>query len=90
MWESLGTDSFLVKPGRKMFLVFFVGRKMVMDIHFGCVLFPPLQHVRELPEFAFLMSLDRSKCLGAHSGMVGCLVLEVLFMMIPGLSLLVI
>ena len=27
----------------------------------GNVLFPPLQHVRELPEFAFLMSLDRSK-----------------------------
>ena len=24
-------------------------------------LFPPLQHVRDLPEFAYLMSLDRSK-----------------------------
>ena len=48
-----GTDSFLVKPGRKMFHVDFVGREMVMDIYFGNVPFPPpLQHVRELPEFA--------------------------------------
>ena len=34
--------------------------------------FPPIQHVRELPEFAYLMSLDRSKwprCLLWH----GCL-----------------
>ena len=44
-----------------MFHVFFVERRMVMDIYFGNVLFSPLQHVRELPEFAFLMSLDRSK-----------------------------
>ena len=36
--------------------------------------FPPLQHVRELPEFAFLMSLDRSKwprCLLWHGRLPG-------------------
>ena len=69
---EFGTDSFLVRPRRKMFLVDFAGRRMVMDIYFGNVLFPTLQHVRELPEFAFLMSLDRSKwprCLLWH----GCL-----------------
>ena len=36
--------------------------------------FPPLQHVRELPEFAFLMSLDRSKwprCLLWHGWLPG-------------------
>ena len=37
--------------------------------------FPPIQHVRELPEFTFLMSLDRSGGQDAYSGMVGCLVL---------------
>ena len=45
-----------------------------MDIYFGNVLFPPLQHVRELPEFAFLMSLDRSKwprCLLWHGWLPG-------------------
>ena len=36
--------------------------------------FPPLQHVRELPEFAYLMSLDRSKwprCLLWHGWLPG-------------------
>ena len=51
--EEFGTESFLVRPGRKMFLVVFVGRRMVMDIYFGNVPFLPLQHVRDLPEFAF-------------------------------------
>ena len=35
---------------------------------------PPLQHVRELPEFAYLMSLDRSKwprCLLWHGWLLG-------------------
>ena len=69
-----GTDSFLVKPRRKMFLVVFVGKGMVMVICSGSVHFPPLQHVRELPEFAFLMSLDRSKwprCLLWHGWLPG-------------------
>ena len=36
--------------------------------------FPPLQHVRNLPEFAFLMSLDRSnwpRCLLWHGWLLG-------------------
>ena len=37
---EFGTDSFLVKPGRKMFHVVFAGKRMVMDIYFGSVLFP--------------------------------------------------
>ena len=53
--------------------------------------FSPLQHVRLLPEFAFLMSLDRSKRpLVAYFGMVGCLVSMALVIRIPGLLLLVI
>ena len=56
-----GTDSFLVKPGRKMFHVVFAVREMVMVIYFGNVPFLPLQHVRDLPEFSFLLSLDRSR-----------------------------
>ena len=71
---EFGTDSFLVRPGRKMFHVVFAGRGMVMDIYFGNVLFHPLQHVRELPEFAFLMSLDRGKwprCLLWHGWLPG-------------------
>ena len=58
-----GTDSFLARPRRKTFLVVFVGKGMVMDTCSGNALFtpPPLNHVRDLPEFAFLMSLDRSK-----------------------------
>ena len=35
---------------------------------------PHLQHVRELPEFAYVMSVDRSKWLVVCFGMVGCLV----------------
>ena len=85
--EEFGTDSFLVKPRRKMFHVVFVGRGMGDGHLFWECPFHPLQHVRELPEFAFLMSLDRSV---AYSGMVGCLVLRVLVRQIPGLSLLVI
>ena len=73
---EFGTDSFLVKPRRKMFHVVFVGRGMVMVVCSGNVLFPllPLQHVRELPEFAYLMSLDRSKwprCLLWHGWLPG-------------------
>ena len=55
---EFGTDSFLVRPRRKMFLVDFAGRRMVVDIFFWECSFLPLQHVRELPEFAFLMSLS--------------------------------
>ena len=76
--EEFGTDSFFVRPRRKMFHVVFVGRGMVMVIRFGNVLSsPPLpcsMHVRELPEFVFLLSLDRSKwprCLLCHGWLPG-------------------
>ena len=55
-----GTDSFLARPRRKMFLVDFAVKGMVMGIFSGSAPFS-LQHVRELPEFASLMSLDRRK-----------------------------
>ena len=58
---GFGTDSFLARPRRKTFLVDFVAKGMVMVTCFGSVLFPSLQHVRDLPEFASLVSLDRSK-----------------------------
>ena len=54
------------------------------------VYFPPLQHVRELPEFAYLMSLDRSKwprCLLWHGWLPG---LNGINSKDPGLLLLVI
>ena len=50
MWERLET-----------FLVDFVVKRMVMVTCSGTVPFSPLQHVRDLPEFAYLMSLHRSK-----------------------------
>ena len=43
------------------------------DLFWEC-LFPPLQHVRELPQFAYLMSLDRSnwpRCLLWHGWLPG-------------------
>ena len=52
--------------------------------------FPLLQHVRELPEFAYLMSLIAVIGHVAYSGMVGCLALVVLVKGIPGLPFLVI
>ena len=69
-----GTDSFLVKPSRKMFLVVFVGRGMGMDIFFGSVPFPPFNMYAKCLSFAFLMSLDRSKwprCLLWHGWLPG-------------------
>ena len=54
-----GTDSFLARPRRKMFLVSSVARRMEMVIYFWECAFRLLLHVRELPEFATLMALDR-------------------------------
>ena len=74
MWEEIGTDSFLVRPGRKMFLVVFAGRRMVMDIYFGSVLFPPFNMSVTSLSLLFLMSLDRSKwprCLLWHGWLPG-------------------
>ena len=84
--KGSGTDSFLVRPGRKMFLVVFAERRMVMDIYFGNVLFTPFNMCANFLSLLFLCHSGH----GAYSGMVGCLVLKVWFMMIPGLSLLVI
>ena len=55
-----------------IFLVFFVERGMVMATCSGSVL--SLQHVRDLPEFAYLLSLYRSKwprCLLWHGWLLG-------------------
>ena len=43
---KFGTDSFLVNPGRKTFLVVFAGRGMVMVICSGSVLSPPSTSAR--------------------------------------------
>ena len=63
---GFGTDFFLARSRRKTFLVVFVERGMVMVTYSGSVLsspplLSPFQHVWDLPEFAYLMSLDRSK-----------------------------
>ena len=57
-----------------MFLVGFAVREMVMGIFSGSAPSPRFQHVRELPEFATLMSLDRRKwpwCLLWHGWLPG-------------------
>ena len=67
-------DSFLSRPRQKKFLVGFVVVGMEMDICFGSVLFLPILHVGELPEFMSLMAMDRSKwprCLLWHGWLPG-------------------
>ena len=78
MWREergVGTDSFLARPRRKTFLVGFVVKGMGMVTYSGSVLsLPPLQHVRGLPEFASILSLDRSnrpRCLLWHGWLPG-------------------
>ena len=69
-----GTDSFLAKPRRKTFLVDFVVKRDGDGHLFWECTFLPLQHVRDLPEFAYLMSLDRSnwpRCLLWHGWLPG-------------------
>ena len=83
---EFGTESFLVKPGRKMFHVVFVGREMVMDICFGNVLFSPFSMFANFLNLLFLCPWIAVSGHVAYSGMVGCLVLKVLFMMIPWAS----
>ena len=64
-----GTDSFLARPRRKIFLVGSVATGMELVICFGSAPFRPLLHVRELLEFVSLMALDRSnwpRCLLWH------------------------
>ena len=54
-----GMDSCLVRPRRKKFREGFVGREWrwayILGVHLSAIL-----HVRELPELATLVSLDRS------------------------------
>ena len=50
---EFGTDSLLVKPGRKMFHVVFVGREMVMVIVLGLFL--------SLPSRVFISYVFRSQ-----------------------------
>ena len=75
VWGELGTDSFVARPERKMYHAGFVGQgmEMVMVIYFGSVPFSPMLHVRELPEFASLMSMDRKwpRCLLWHGWLPG-------------------
>ena len=78
MWggrEGVGTDSFLARPRRKTFLVGFVVKGMGMVTYSGSVLsHTRLQHVRNLPEFAPILSLDRSnrlRCLFWHGWLPG-------------------
>ena len=85
-----GTDSFLVKPRRKMFHVDFVGKGMVMVICFGNVLFSLSSVFGIFLNLLFLCHLIAVNGHVAYSGMVGCLALMVMVVGIPGLSLLVI
>ena len=72
---AFGTDSFLARPRRKTFLVVFVVKRD-SDGHLFLRVYFLLthKHVRDLPEFAFLMSLDRSnwpRCLLWHGWLPG-------------------
>ena len=73
--EEFGTDSFLVRPGRKMFLVVFVGRMMEMVICFGNVPFPPFSMCVSFLSLLFSCHWIVVSGQDAYSGMVGCLVL---------------
>ena len=74
MWRGLERIPSFLGPGRKMFLASHVARKMETVSCFGTLLFHLLLHVRELPEFSYLLSLDRSKwprCLLWHGSLPG-------------------
>ena len=58
---EFGTDSFLARPRRKTFPCRFCGKGDGDGHLFWECTFLLLVHVRELPEFAYLMSFDRSK-----------------------------
>ena len=72
---EFGTDSFLARPRSKTFPVVFVERDGDGHLFWECSFsHPPLPHVRDLPEFAYLMSLDRSnwpRCLLWHGWLPG-------------------
>ena len=71
---EFGTDSFLVKPGRKMFHVVSAGKRTVVDIYFGSVLFPHVSMSVTFLIFPLLMSLNRNRwprCLLWHGWLPG-------------------
>ena len=72
---EFGTDSFLARPRSKTFPVVFVERDGDGHLFWECSFsHPPLPHVRDLPEFAYLVSLDRSnwpRCLLWHGWLPG-------------------
>ena len=66
---GLGTDSYLEKPKRRMFLAFSVVGLIGMVIFSGIALLPLLVRIREHAEFFPPMNLDRSawpRCLAWH------------------------
>ena len=72
--EEFGTDSFLARPRRKMFPANSVAKKDGDGHLFWECTFHPPEHVRDLPEFATLMSLNRSnwpRCLLWHGWLPG-------------------
>ena len=69
-----GTDSFLARPRRKMFPVVFCGKRDGDGHLFWECTFLHLLHVRDLPEFATLMSLrpqQLARCLLWHGWLPG-------------------
>ena len=69
-----GTDSLLGKARKEDVPCRFCGKRDGDGHLFWECSFLPLQHVRDLPEFSFLMSLDRSKwprCLLWHGWLPG-------------------
>ena len=90
MWRSLERIPFLIGKTRKEDVPCRFCGKRDGDGHlFWECSFHPLQHVRELPDFAYLVSLDRSnwpRCLLWHAWLSGLKGIRE----IPGLSLLVI
>ena len=72
--EGYGTGFLLGKAKKEDVPCRFCGKKDGDGHLFWECTFSPLQHVRELPEFAFLMSLDRSRwprCLLWHGWLPG-------------------
>ena len=75
---GFGTNSFFVRPKRKMFPVDFVAKKMEMVICFGSVLFHLYCMLGSSLNLLTLCLWIVEDGLVAHSGMAGCLVLVVL------------
>ena len=86
--KGFGTDAFLARPRRKMFLARSVAREMVMGIHFWSVLFLPSSMFGNCLSSLHLCPWIAASGLDVCFGMGGCLVLVVLVAAILGLLLL--